>query len=40
MKQFSEVVTQVSGTLERFVVTDGAEVAPGDVIATVIGDER
>ncbi len=35
MKQFSEVRSDVSGTLERFTVEDAGTVNPGDVIAVV-----
>ncbi len=35
MKQFSEVRSDVSGTLERFTVDDAGTVNPGDVIAVV-----
>ncbi len=35
MKQFSEVRSEVSGTLERFAVEDAGTVNPGDVIAVV-----
>ena len=35
MKQFSEVRSEVSGTLESFAVEDAGTVNPGDVIAVV-----
>ncbi len=35
MKQFSEIRSEVSGTLERFTVDDAGTVNPGDVIAVV-----
>lgn len=35
MKQFSEIRSDASGTLESFAVDDGGTVNPGDVIATV-----
>ncbi|MHA7263546.1 acetyl-CoA carboxylase [Arthrobacter sp. TMN-37] len=35
MKQFSEIRSEVSGTLERFAVEDAGAVNPGDVIAVV-----
>ncbi|MBT1001563.1 biotin carboxyl carrier domain-containing protein [Paenarthrobacter sp. DKR-5] len=35
MKQFTEVRSDVAGTLARFSVEDAGTVNPGDVIATV-----
>jgi acetyl-CoA carboxylase biotin carboxyl carrier protein len=35
MKQFNEVHSDVSGTLESFSVEDSAMVNPGDVLAVV-----
>ncbi len=35
MKQFTEVHSDVSGTLESFSVEDAAMVNPGDVLAVV-----
>ena len=35
MKQFSEVKTDVSGSLVRFEVSDSGTVNPGDVIAVI-----
>ena len=35
MKQFTEVHSDVSGTLESFAVQDSAMVSPGDTIAVV-----
>jgi len=35
MKQFSEIRSDVAGTLESFAVEDSGTVNPGDVIATV-----
>jgi acetyl-CoA carboxylase biotin carboxyl carrier protein len=38
MKQFTEVKSDASGTLERFVVEDSAMVNPGDALAVVAQD--
>ncbi|MCY1159800.1 MAG: acetyl-CoA carboxylase biotin carboxyl carrier protein subunit [Citricoccus sp.] len=38
MKQFTEVKSDTSGTLERFVVEDSAMVNPGDALAVVAQD--
>lgn len=38
MKQFSEVRSEVSGTLQSFTIDDSGTVNPGDVIATVTED--
>ncbi|NKX50644.1 biotin carboxyl carrier domain-containing protein [Arthrobacter deserti] len=35
MKQFTEVRSEVAGTLESFLIEDNGTVNPGDVIATV-----
>jgi len=35
MKQFSEIRSDVTGTLESFSIDDAGTVNPGDVIATV-----
>lgn len=35
MKQFTEVQSDVPGTLESFTVDDGAMVNPGDTLAVV-----
>lgn len=35
MKQFSEVQSDVSGTLERFAVEDAGMVNPGDTVAVI-----
>lgn len=35
MKQFSEVRSDVAGTLESFSIEDSGTVEPGDVIATI-----
>lgn len=35
MKQFSEVKTEVAGSLVKFEVTDSGTVNPGDVIAVI-----
>ncbi|MFI7482018.1 acetyl-CoA carboxylase [Kocuria sp. M1R5S2] len=36
MKQFTEIHTDASGTLESFAVEDSAMVSPGDTIAVVV----
>lgn len=38
MKQFSEIRSDVSGTLEKFLVEDAGTVNPGAVIATVASE--
>ena len=35
MKQFSEIRSDVSGRLERFLIDDSGTVNPGDIIAIV-----
>ncbi|WP_019939431.1 acetyl-CoA carboxylase [Bordetella sp. FB-8] len=37
MKQFSEITTEVAGTLIKFTVEDTAPVDPGQVIAIIEG---
>ena len=37
MKQFSEVRSDVAGTLVSFSIDDAGTVDPGDVIATITG---
>jgi biotin carboxyl carrier protein len=35
MKQFTEVRTEIGGTIQSFEVDDNGMVGPGDVIATI-----